>query len=67
VRRRYNRGLINLFGLFRPLATTWTVCDNSGTEPVVVAQGTASGEMQIYDGERLRRIEGSAKYAERSC
>lgn len=67
IRRRYHRGLINFFGLYRSLANTWTLCDNSAGEPVVVAQGSASSEIQVYDDDRLRRIERSADDAERAC
>jgi predicted ABC-type ATPase len=40
VRRRYLRGLANLFDVYIPLADTWSVYDNSGSgSPVLVATG----------------------------
>ena len=30
IRRRYEAGLRNFFGLYQPMATTWNICDNSG-------------------------------------
>jgi len=40
VRRRYLRGLANLFDMYIPLAHTWSVYDNSGSEsPLLVATG----------------------------
>lgn len=61
VKRRYHRGLANFFDLYRPLATTWTLCDNSSTRIVMVAQGTSVGETEVYDAKALDRIERSAK------
>jgi predicted ABC-type ATPase len=29
IRRRYESGLRNFFGLYQPMATTWKLCDNS--------------------------------------
>lgn len=65
VRRRYNRGLVNFFQLYRPLANTWTLCDNSRRELVVVAQGTSSAQTKVFDAQRLSRIEQSAQNAKR--
>jgi predicted ABC-type ATPase len=40
VRRRYQRGLINFFSLYQPIADSWAVYDNSGSEtPLLVAAG----------------------------
>jgi predicted ABC-type ATPase len=40
VRRRYVRGLDNLFELYLPLADTWAIYDNSGNgSPLLVAAG----------------------------
>lgn len=49
VRRRYSAGIRNFFKLYRPLATTWTVYNNSGPEPVCVAEGLASETIGVYD------------------
>jgi predicted ABC-type ATPase len=46
IRRRYERGLANFFNLYRPLAHTWRVYDNSDDAPVLVAERLA-GESEI--------------------
>jgi predicted ABC-type ATPase len=41
VRRRYDRGLRNFFQLYRPIASTWSLYDNSQTLPQrLVARGS---------------------------
>jgi predicted ABC-type ATPase len=48
VRRRYYRGLTNLFELYVPLAVTWTIYDNSGgNPPVLIATGNREHERKI--------------------
>lgn len=40
IRRRYDRGLANLFNLYQPLADTWAAYDNSGSgAPLLVSAG----------------------------
>lgn len=40
IRRRYDRGITNLFNLYQPLADTWAVYDNSGSgAPLLVSAG----------------------------
>ena len=40
IRRRYDRGLNNLFELYVPLAKTWALYDNSGAgSPLLIASG----------------------------
>jgi predicted ABC-type ATPase len=39
IRRRYYRGLANFLELYRPIANTWVVYDNSGVSPILVASG----------------------------
>jgi predicted ABC-type ATPase len=40
IRRRYKSGLLNFFKLYRPLATSWRMYDNSGSEPRLIASGS---------------------------
>ena len=48
VRRRYQRGLRNVFGLDLPLADSWQVFDNSRAErPQLVASGRRDGAEQV--------------------
>jgi len=48
IRRRFKRGIHNLFSVYRPLIDTWTLLDNSGPKPKRVASGTPA-EIQIAD------------------
>lgn len=48
IRRRYQRGSNNLFGLYIPLADTWAVYDNSQRRrPVLVATGGMRDPVKI--------------------
>ena len=48
VRRRYRKGLYNLFTLYRPLLTSWMLFDNSELKPRMIARDTA-GKLRIFD------------------
>ncbi len=65
VARRYHRGLKNFFELYVPLASLWTLCDNSGSELVVVAQGGRDRESRVFDLERYRLIRSRVQHDER--
>lgn len=56
IERRYRRGLRNFFELYRDLADTWVLCDNSDRMLVVVARGCHGTEPVIYDQRRYQRI-----------
>jgi len=43
VRRRFDRSLTNLARHYLPLADEWSILDNSGTAPRLVAEGTSAG------------------------
>jgi predicted ABC-type ATPase len=52
IRRRYEKGLRNLFALYLPLADTWRVYDNSDArEPVLIAAGLGASPPTIYQGD----------------
>ena len=58
IRRRYERGLRNLFRLYIPLARTWAIYDNStpaGPRPIVRG-GTETTE-EVIDAETWRLIQ----------
>lgn len=42
-RQRYERSTENFFLLYQPIANSWKVFDNSGTEPQLVAQRNETG------------------------
>lgn len=56
VERRYRRGLKNFFRLYQPLANTWTLCDNSSEEPIIVARGGKGTEPTVYVPEVFKRV-----------
>ena len=60
VRRRYSRGLANFLQIYRPLADSWVLCDNSGDGPVVVARGRYWSVEEVFRQELWDEIEHSA-------
>jgi predicted ABC-type ATPase len=55
VRRRYRRGLRNLFQVYRPLLDSWILYDNSGTLPRAVAVEHARG-LSVVDQQAFHRV-----------
>jgi predicted ABC-type ATPase len=55
VRRRYQRGIRNLFQVYRPLLDSWIVYDNSGPFPRAVALEHA-GALSIIDQQTFHRV-----------
>ncbi len=56
VRRRYRRGLRNLFDLYLPIATGWALFDGAGPSPTPIARGTAGGPTDVLDSKTWARI-----------
>jgi predicted ABC-type ATPase len=57
VRRRHAVGLRNFFSLYRPLADTWRIYDNSSTlGPRLIARGRASKVSRVVDEEAWLRV-----------
>ena len=56
IRRRFTRGLQNLFHLYRSLTDSWTLLDNSGRAPRTIASGTAL-ELTVAEPSVFRYIE----------
>ena len=48
VRRRFAKGLSNLFRFYRPLLDSWTIFDNSSEEPRLIAS-EAQGELRVAE------------------
>jgi predicted ABC-type ATPase len=48
IRRRYTRGLRNLFKLYAPLASTWRLYDSSRTESELVGERLEDGVLEVY-------------------
>jgi predicted ABC-type ATPase len=60
VRRRYTRGHHNFLHLYRPIADSWVLCDNSGNELQVVATGSLTQVDAILDEELWDEVERAA-------
>ncbi len=58
VQRRFGRGLKNFFEIYKPLADTWTLCDNSGEQIVFVACGQKEKETTVFEKELYESISG---------
>ena len=57
IRRRYERGIVNFFTLYRPIVSTWFFYDNSASEPRLLARGAADRSVIVNDPPRWTRIE----------
>lgn len=56
IRRRYKRGIKNLFELYIPLCDNWVIYDNSKATSQVVAGREIEEEQIIYQSETWNRI-----------
>ena len=56
IRRRYAAGRKNFVELYKPLADTWRIFDNSGLTENLVAKGEYQQETIILDAEAWRKI-----------
>jgi predicted ABC-type ATPase len=61
VRRRFTRGLSNLFGLYKPLLDSLLLLDNSGPSPEFVAMFLDDGDPIVFDREKFARIQAEAQ------
>lgn len=60
VRRRFYKGVRHLFKLYRPLLDSWTLFDNSGLAPQLIAR-EAVGELRVFDQDLFARLKESAR------
>jgi predicted ABC-type ATPase len=60
VRRRYLRSLSNFRELYRPLADSWVVCDNSSDRLRPLAVGSRHRVMRVLDREGYEEFERGA-------
>jgi len=68
IRRRYYRGLRNLFNLYMPVADRWFVFDNSQPSgPALVASGAIGYDPLVFDEPMWQRIEGARRYGEQDA
>lgn len=57
VRRRFRRGIHNLFTLYRPLVDSWLLFDNAGPTPRLIAEEKHQ-HVSVVDEKCYRRIVG---------
>jgi predicted ABC-type ATPase len=58
IRRRFRRSIINLFDLYLPIVSSWTVLDNSGQAgPTLVASGGIDADIIIADSTLWSALE----------
>lgn len=58
IRRRYSRGVRNFPTLYRPLASQWSVLDNSSTNPPrLLARGTKQSTLYVADQDEWNRFQ----------
>ena len=63
IRRLYDSGLWNFFGLYQPLATTWRMYDNSRwTRPKLIAWGGASLKDKVLDRRLWQQVKRGFAY-----
>ena len=55
VRRRFHKGIQNLFTLYRPLLDLWMLFDNSGAEPRMIAREEV-GEVRVFNQKLFAKI-----------
>ncbi len=57
IRRRYERGIINLFDLYMPLVDNWQIFDNTAREPKLIASKSGVTEAIADEGvwRRLKK------------
>ena len=56
IRRRYDRGMLNLLALYLPLCDNWIIYNNSNETPQLVAEGSIEQEQIIYNVESWNQI-----------
>ncbi len=51
IRRRYQRGIANLFELYMPIATRWAVLNGAGPLPTPISSGGLGLPIEVLDSE----------------
>ncbi|MCY2960164.1 MAG: AAA family ATPase [Planctomycetota bacterium] len=49
IRRRYPRGIRNLFDLYMPIATRWTILNGAGALPTSISSGGLGSPIEVLD------------------
>ena len=56
IERRYIRGLKNFFNLYKGLADSWIIYDNSNEVPLLMAKGSVSLVDSVYNDDLWKRL-----------
>jgi predicted ABC-type ATPase len=56
IRRRYFRGIVNLFEKYIGVCDEWIVADNSELKYKIIAEGTKNESATIFDAEKWNRM-----------
>jgi predicted ABC-type ATPase len=59
--RRYRAGLRNMYAHYLPLADVAAIYDNSGDEPILIAEGIAGADLTVRDAVRWELIERASR------
>lgn len=60
VRRRFHKGISNFFKHYRQVLDSWSLFDNSGNAPYLIAEERA-GELKIFDQTLYGKVVGLAE------
>jgi predicted ABC-type ATPase len=61
IRRRYRAGIRNMRDFYIPAVDTYSVYDNSGPDPVLIAEGRAGGHFMIHRPSLWTAIERATR------
>jgi predicted ABC-type ATPase len=57
IRRRFFRGIANLFEIYLPFVNEALLFDNSATMPVLIAERTSTSGLQIWESEKFNQLQ----------
>jgi len=58
IRRRYQRGRVNLISLYLPLCDRWIIYNNSSNDTSLVAEYNYSQQLVVYESKTWNQIRG---------
>ncbi len=61
VRRRYKKGIENLFKLYMPIVDNWTIYDNSYAKPELIANKIIGNKIEIINESAWLKIQEESK------
>ncbi|MBF0431515.1 MAG: zeta toxin family protein [Fibrobacteria bacterium] len=54
--KRYVSGIRNFFSIYQPISNNWSVYDNSGKSPVIIAEKSLSSKLKIVNEHKWKII-----------